>query len=333
MNRRITKYHNNVLVGMTCRESILFDRTDEVLCEPWEFFLWIYPTHRFTLLYELLCIGVVLWGAGTRVAEIKTGRADESSAWNFFVRYSIDLIWFVHQVNIEFNRYKIDHMQMNCIEDNRCRRSTTRWGWGWDCQCLSIIWLGFMNLLRRLHSGSPANPIVQLTHLFLLSPLINETKERNCIASLHPTTYYLKCSFACRWPLCWSDYHSFVNSFWIRRSCIFVTSPIQYSCSLLLSQHSLLVNTIIASPTISILGQIIIHFNQSKTTTTTEIDWVRCLLPSDPIFILVSSLVSSAIPLGMMDFVNGRIFYLSSSIFLKRSHSSSWIRQRVNQPM
>ena len=100
---------------------------------------------------------------------------------------------------------------------------------------------------------------------------------------------------------------------------IAITSPIRYPRSFL-SQHSSIVialiwfcSSIIAGPTVMILGKNSIEFEEENVKNLTQRSnsndklIERCEFPSDPVFIVVSSFVSFYIPLIIMVFVYGRI--------------------------
>ena len=90
---------------------------------------------------------------------------------------------------------------------------------------------------------------------------------------------------------------------------IAITSPIRYPRSFIARHSSIVIagiwfcSAIIAGPTVMILGERR-TFLQSNVTMLNK---TRCEFPSDPVFIIVSSLVSFYIPLVIMVFVYGRI--------------------------
>ena len=87
---------------------------------------------------------------------------------------------------------------------------------------------------------------------------------------------------------------------------IAITSPIRYPRTFIARHSSIVIagiwfcSAIIAGPTVMILG------GRTKSNRTLS-DETRCEFPSDPVFIVVSSLVSFYIPLIIMVFVYGRI--------------------------
>ncbi|CAF0986468.1 unnamed protein product [Rotaria sordida] len=93
---------------------------------------------------------------------------------------------------------------------------------------------------------------------------------------------------------------------------IAITSPIRYPRSFIARHSSIVIaviwfcSGIIAGPTIIILGGRT-NLLESNKNLLNETKNDRCEFPSDPMFIIVSSLVSFYIPLVIMVFVYGRI--------------------------
>jgi len=91
---------------------------------------------------------------------------------------------------------------------------------------------------------------------------------------------------------------------------IAITSPIRYSRSFIARHSSIIIagiwfcSTIIAGPTVLILGE---RTKLDSNRTSQDLPSNNCEFPSDPVFIIVSSLVSFYIPLLIMVFVYGRI--------------------------
>jgi dopamine D2-like receptor len=83
---------------------------------------------------------------------------------------------------------------------------------------------------------------------------------------------------------------------------IAITSPIRYPRSFIARHLSI----VIAGPTVVILG----GRTKSNRILSNE---TRCEFPSDPVFIIVSSLVSFYIPLIIMMFIYGRILVFAQS--------------------
>lgn len=111
---------------------------------------------------------------------------------------------------------------------------------------------------------------------------------------------------------------------------IAITSPISYPRSFIARHSSIIIagiwfcSTIIAGPTVMILGGRTNSIDSTNLTRSNETPSNQCEFPSDPVFIAVSSLVSFYIPLIIMVFVYGRIL-----IFARRQMTA--LRQGFKQ--